>query len=139
MSKLPLPRASTMYLLLCILYLCQAIQAVPITDLTTTCDRSEAPLFVNRRTLWDIVSTCMLTVLACIYSSLHPNIPSPNDTPVRILLRRVGIMGIALLCPDAAVAWALRQWLWARYVTAQFKEHFSVPHLQERYKGEPCS
>jgi hypothetical protein len=50
-------------------------------------------------------------------------------------------MAIALACPDVVVAWALRQWFWARHVTAKFtKEQFSVPHpeppptLQEQYK-----
>jgi hypothetical protein len=130
-----------MYLLLCILYLCRVIQAVP-----ATCDRSEALLSVDHRTLWDIVSTCMLTLFACIYSSLHPNVPSPNDTLVHILFRRVFMMAMALACPDAIVAWALRQWFWARHVTAKFtKDHFSASHLepppalQERYQGESYS
>ncbi|KAG1872167.1 hypothetical protein F4604DRAFT_789261 [Suillus subluteus] len=96
--------------------------------MTTT---SEA---LSSRNLWDIVSTCMLTLLACVYSSVHPNVPSPTDTLVHILLRRFGIMGFALLSPETAVAWALRQWLWSRHVTAQFKDHFSVRRPQERYE-----
>jgi hypothetical protein len=134
-----------MYLLLCILYLCQVIQAVPITY-----DRSEALTLLSvdhtSRTLWDIVSTCMITLFACIYSSLHPNVPSPHHTLLSILCQRAGTMAIALACPDVVVAWALRQWFWARHVTAKFtKEQFSVPHpeppptLQEQYKGEPYS
>ncbi|KAG1808445.1 uncharacterized protein BJ212DRAFT_1436476 [Suillus subaureus] len=44
-------------------------------------------------------------------------------------------MGLALLAPDGVVAWAVRQWLWARHITVQFKEHFSARHLQEeRYE-----
>lgn len=120
-----------MHLLLYILYLSRAIQAAPTTKLTTTSDCSEAVSSVDHRTLWSIVSTCILTHLACIYSSTHPNVPSPKDRPIRILLRRFGIMGLALLSPDLLVAWAIRQWLWARYVTAKFKEHFSARRLQE--------
>ncbi|KAG1775233.1 hypothetical protein EV702DRAFT_452827 [Suillus placidus] len=120
-----------MHSLLYILYLSRVIQAAPTTKLTTTSDCSEGVSSVGHRTLWSIVSTCILTLLACIYSSTHPNIPSPKDRPVRILLRRFGIMGLALLSPDLLVAWAIRQWLWARYVTAQFKGHFSARRLQE--------
>ncbi|KAG1872198.1 hypothetical protein F4604DRAFT_1768001 [Suillus subluteus] len=120
-----------MHLLFFILYLSRVIQAAPTTDLTITSDRSEA-LSSDHRTLWNIVSTCILTLLACIYSSLHLNVPSPNDTPVRILLRRFGIMGIALIAPDAVVGWAARQWFWTRHITTQFEEHFSARHLQER-------
>ncbi|KAG1860362.1 hypothetical protein F4604DRAFT_1588532 [Suillus subluteus] len=115
-----------MPLLLCILYLGRVIQAVPTTDLTTNSGRSEALSSVDHRTLWNIVSTCMLTLLACIYSSLHPNVPSPKDTPVCILLRLLGTMGFALLTPDAAVAWALRQWFWSHYTWTQTHSFFAL-------------
>ncbi|KAG1725833.1 hypothetical protein EDB19DRAFT_1897711 [Suillus lakei] len=101
-----------MYLLLCIfLYLVGVIQAAPTTNpITTTSDSFEAPSFTTR-TLWTIISSCVLTLFACIYSAIHPNIPSPQDSPVLILWRRLGIMIMALIFPELIVAWAMRQWI----------------------------
>ncbi|KAG1734052.1 uncharacterized protein EDB91DRAFT_619985 [Suillus paluster] len=126
-----------MRLLLCILCLVRVIQAAPTTNTSDSPESlwsSESSTCANQRTLWDIISTCALTLLACIYSSIHLNIPSPEDSSIRIFLRRVGTMGIALLAPDLLVGWAMRQWLWARQITAQVKEsHLSVCyHPQER-------
>ncbi|KAG1728647.1 hypothetical protein EDB19DRAFT_1857120 [Suillus lakei] len=109
-----------MCLLFCILYLVRGTQAAPTTNSPVIGDGSEAPSGANFRTLPSIVSTCALTIVARIYSAIHPNIPSPKDSPVLIFLRRLGIMGIALLAPDLLVAWAMRQWLWAYHITAQF-------------------
>ncbi|KAG1731261.1 hypothetical protein EDB19DRAFT_1912560 [Suillus lakei] len=124
-----------MHLLLCIfLHLVGVIQAAPTTNSTaTTSDSSEAPLFITR-TLWNIISSCVLTLFACIYSAIHPNIPSSKDSALRILRRRLGIMLMALIAPELIVTWAMRQWISARQVTKQFKEsgYFNVPQPQEQ-------
>ncbi|KAG1730557.1 uncharacterized protein EDB91DRAFT_1059422, partial [Suillus paluster] len=63
-----------------------------------------------------------LTLFACIYSAIYPNIPSPKDSLARILRRGFGIMVTALIAPELLVTWAMRQWLSARLVTKQFKD-----------------
>ncbi|KAG1809675.1 uncharacterized protein BJ212DRAFT_1279264 [Suillus subaureus] len=110
-------------LALCVLfYLVGVIRAVPTnTTNTTTSDNFEAPTFTTR-TIWSIISTSVLTLFACIYTAIHPNIPSPKDSPLRILWRRFGIMIMALIVPELIVTWAMRQWCSARDVTRQFKE-----------------
>ncbi|KAG2340341.1 hypothetical protein BDR05DRAFT_1002539 [Suillus weaverae] len=125
-----------MRLLPCIfLYLVGVIQAAPTT--TTTSDSSEAPSFTTRTT-WTIVSTSVLTLFACIYSAIHPNIPSPKDSPNRILRRRFAIMIMALIAPELIVTWAMRQWISARHVTRQFKDsgypsvHPEQPESEEK-------
>ncbi|KAG1778895.1 hypothetical protein EV702DRAFT_143345 [Suillus placidus] len=112
-----------MRLLLCIfLHLVGVIQAAPTTNTTTTTiDSFQAPSFTTR-TMWIIVSSSVLTLFACIYSAIHPNIPSPKDSPNRILRRRIGIMIMALIAPELIVIWAMRQWFSARSVTRRFKE-----------------
>ncbi|KAG1725935.1 hypothetical protein EDB19DRAFT_251911 [Suillus lakei] len=125
-----------MRVLLCVtlVYLVVVIRAAPTTNSTaTTSDGSEAPLFTTR-TLWNIVSSCIITLFACIYSAIHPNIPSPQDSPVLILWRRLGIMIMALIFPELIIAWAMRQWFSARQVTKEFKESgfFNVPQPQEQ-------
>ncbi|KIK48616.1 hypothetical protein CY34DRAFT_798136 [Suillus luteus UH-Slu-Lm8-n1] len=122
--------------LICIfLHLVQVIQAAPTTNTTnttTTNDSLEAPSFTTR-TLWTIVSSSVLTLFACIYSAIHPNIPSPKDSPYRISRRRLGIMIMALIAPELIASWAMRQWISARSITRQFKEsgYFSVRRERE--------
>ncbi|KAG2116829.1 hypothetical protein DEU56DRAFT_895718 [Suillus clintonianus] len=120
-------------LLYMILYLAGVIQAAPTTNATTTSEYFEAPSFTNR-TLWNIISSSVLTLLACTYSAVHPNIPSPKDNRFRILWRRLGIMITALIAPELIVLWAMRQWISARNVTKDFKEsgYFNAAQPQKQ-------
>ncbi|KAG2035036.1 hypothetical protein BDR03DRAFT_923490 [Suillus americanus] len=114
--------------LLCVfLYLVGVIQATPTTNTTntTTSDSLKAPSFTTR-TLWTIISNSILTVYACIYTAIHPNIPSPKDSTLNILRRRLWIMIVALFAPELIVSWTIRQWLSARLVTKQFKGYPNV-------------
>ncbi|KAG1848040.1 hypothetical protein DFJ58DRAFT_906805 [Suillus subalutaceus] len=61
-------------------------------------------------TIWSIISSSVLTLFACIYSAIHPNIPSPKDSPLLMLWRRLGVMIMALIAPELIVTWAMRQW-----------------------------
>jgi len=114
------------------LYFVGAVQAAS----TTTGDSSEALLFTTR-TIWTIISGSALTLFACIYSSIHPNIPSPKDSPLRILWRRLGIMIMALIAPELIVTWAMRQWFSARQVTKNFKKS-GYPSVYPESDGESC-
>ncbi|KAG2369197.1 hypothetical protein BDR07DRAFT_1267895 [Suillus spraguei] len=86
-----------------------------------TDDSFKSPSFTTR-TIWIIISSSVLTVFACVYSAIHPNIPSPKDRLRHILWRRLGIMITTLMAPEMVVIWAMRQWLSARQVTRQFKD-----------------
>jgi hypothetical protein len=75
------------------------------------------------RTLWNIVWSCLVTILLCTWVSVHPNIPGPDEEWPRITSRRVGIMLAALIAPELVIAWAMRQRLLAH-------------ELADKYKGE---
>ncbi|KAG0695930.1 hypothetical protein DFH29DRAFT_246079 [Suillus ampliporus] len=116
------PKHPIMRLLLCmILYLIGVIQAAPATSMnaTVTSDGSEAPSLTNR-TLGSIISSCLLTLFTCTYSGIHPNIPSPKDSRIRVLWRRLGIMVMASIAPELIVTWGIGQWLSARRVITPF-------------------
>jgi hypothetical protein len=123
------------------LYLVGVIQAAPGTlttnpTNTTTSDNFEAlSLTFTTRSLWTIVSSSVLTLFACIYSAIHPNIPSPHDSPHCIIRRRLGVIIMALIAPELIVTWAMRQWISARCVTRQFKES-GYPKVRPESKGE---
>ncbi|KAG2063724.1 hypothetical protein BDR04DRAFT_1085110, partial [Suillus decipiens] len=106
----------SLLLLYIILYLVAVIQAANTTTTTSESFKFEAPTFTTR-IIWSIISNCVLTLFACIYSAIHPNIPSPKDSSFLILRRRLGIMIMALIAPELIVTWAIRQWFSARHVT----------------------
>ena len=74
------------------------------------------------RTTWNIVWSSLLTIFACTWLAIHPNIPAPNDSFIRVKLRRMLLMGVGLLAPELIILWAMRQQAIAR-------------HLAELYKG----
>ncbi|KAG1886408.1 uncharacterized protein F5891DRAFT_1132456 [Suillus fuscotomentosus] len=80
------------------------------------------PSFTTK-TLWTIISSSVLTLFACIYSAIHPNIPSPKDSGSFLIIRRqLGMMIMTLIAPEMIVTWAMRQSFSAHQVTRQFKE-----------------
>ncbi|TFK66592.1 hypothetical protein BDN72DRAFT_748419, partial [Pluteus cervinus] len=68
------------------------------------------------RTLLEIVRSCLLTIAACVYRSIHPNVPDPEATNWRISLNKLKISFYALIAPEAMMWWAIRQWYGARMI-----------------------
>jgi len=62
-----------------------------------------------------------MTLFSCIWIALHPNIPGPDDSRLRIFLRRVELMVLALIAPEFVVLWAMRQWLVSRRLTEKYR------------------
>ncbi|KAG2120185.1 hypothetical protein BD769DRAFT_1361868 [Suillus cothurnatus] len=81
-------------------------------------------LSCNTRTLWDILLTCWLTLFACTWTAIHPDIPSMNEGVVAITFRRLLLMVMALLGPEFVISWAAWQFLCARQVTENFNNAF---------------
>ncbi|KAI9507959.1 hypothetical protein F5148DRAFT_980654 [Russula earlei] len=75
------------------------------------------------RSLGNIIWSCAVTLFLCTWVSVHPNIPSPDETWLQVTMRRLGLMIAALLIPEAMIALALRQRL-------------AADELAEKYKGE---
>jgi hypothetical protein len=44
------------------------------------------------------------------------NIPGQGEGPLLAVLRKVGVMGLAVIAPEVVIAWAMRQWLVARRI-----------------------
>ncbi|KAG2104357.1 uncharacterized protein F5147DRAFT_265548 [Suillus discolor] len=112
--------------LLCVFlyYLVGVIRAAPTTNTTntTTSDIFKAPSFTTR-TLWSIISSSVLTLFACVYSAIHPNIPNPKHSGYpHTLWRQLGMMIMALILPELIATWAMRQWFSAHQVTRQFEK-----------------
>ncbi len=58
------------------------------------------------RGTFDILSTCVITMLLCVWTAVHLNVPAPGSF-WRPKLRKVGWLVLALLAPEmiAYTAW----------------------------------
>ncbi|TFK59235.1 hypothetical protein BDN72DRAFT_781013 [Pluteus cervinus] len=68
------------------------------------------------RSLVDIVRSCVLTIFACIYTALHPNIPDPEAKLWQKICARLKMSFYMLIAPEAVIWWAMRQWYGARKI-----------------------
>ena len=88
--------------------------AAPLVDPTSS--NSTSALVINpiastkQRSTWEILWTCLATIFACTWVSIHPNIPSSKDGRMHIALQRLELMVWAILTPEMIIFWAMRQW-----------------------------
>jgi hypothetical protein len=62
-----------------------------------------------------------VTIFACTWIAIHPNVPSPKEGFFLINLRLATIMMFALIAPELIILWAIRQWLMARILAKRYK------------------
>jgi hypothetical protein len=63
----------------------------------------------HTRTLWQLIYSCAATILACIWVSVHPNVPGRQDSRWERLRARLALMLVALIAPEVIVLFAMRQ------------------------------
>lgn len=63
-----------------------------------------------------------MTLFACTWTAIHPNIPGVDEGKVAIISRRLFIMGMALIAPELIITWAAQQFFSARK-TAKDSNH----------------
>ncbi|KXN85195.1 hypothetical protein AN958_11618 [Leucoagaricus sp. SymC.cos] len=72
----------------------------------------ELPECVNParyRTLQGIIWSCLATIFACTWVSMHPNVPDPRWSGFRRLWERIVLMFYAVIAPEFIAVWAFRQ------------------------------
>ncbi|KAJ6468374.1 hypothetical protein C8R45DRAFT_468299 [Mycena sanguinolenta] len=104
-----------MLLILSLVYLLTRYRAVsghPLgsRDEPVSCDSN-----VNSRSLFAILTSCLITVFACTWLSVHPNVPPPNQSKLAPFWRRLGLMLVAVIAPEFMAGFAARQFLDARW------------------------
>ncbi|KAJ7704571.1 hypothetical protein B0H17DRAFT_894713, partial [Mycena rosella] len=63
---------------------------------------------------------CLTTIFACTLVSVHPNVPSPNQTLLSLLWRRLNMMLVEVIAPELMVCFAARQFVTARWFSKKF-------------------
>ncbi|KAJ7291723.1 hypothetical protein C8J57DRAFT_1705209 [Mycena rebaudengoi] len=75
----------------------------------------------NCRKLFDIIWGCLVTIFACTWVSVHPNVPPPNQGPLTLLWRRLKMMLVAIIAPEVMVGFAARQFFTSRWYANEHK------------------
>ena len=122
---------TNMLLVLTLVYLFHGFQthAAPLTSLlaeSTVLNTSACICPADQRSIWDILGSCLATIFACSWVSVHPNIPALYESRWRVFRRRLELMFWAVLAPELIILWAFRQWS-------------SACRLEELYKGKLSS
>ncbi|KAG0702529.1 hypothetical protein DFH29DRAFT_494496 [Suillus ampliporus] len=89
-----------------------------------TLDASDSASSCDTRSLWSIVWSCAVTLFACTWTAVHPNIPGMNEGKFVIISRRLSIMILALIAPELMITWAVRQFFSARAAAEEFNQAF---------------
>ena len=71
----------------------------------------------DSRSIYGILWSCLSTIFACSWITVHPNMPAPGDSQWAVLRRRLAIMAYFLLTPEFVILWAARQHFVARNLT----------------------
>ncbi len=76
-------------------------------------DTEGVPVCIDdRRTVSNIVWSCLVTIFASTWLAIHPNVPGKKITDkgaISLAVERAKIMGIAILAPEVVVGWAAEQ------------------------------
>ena len=76
------------------------------------------------RSIYGILWSCLSTIFACTWITVHPNIPAPGESRWVVLGRRMAIMGYILLVPETIIYWAGRQ----HYAARNFTKRYQTKH-----------
>ncbi|KAJ7469584.1 hypothetical protein FB451DRAFT_1091624 [Mycena latifolia] len=84
-------------------------------------DRNVADI-LQPRTLIGLLWSCLTTIFACTWVSVHPNLPRPGPTQrwLNPNWRRIRMMVIAIIAPELIVFCAARQFFFARAFSKEF-------------------
>ncbi|TAQ90572.1 hypothetical protein B7494_g1095 [Chlorociboria aeruginascens] len=100
--------------------LTRRVDAAP-TNITAL--RTEiAPMWVDDppgRGTWSLVYSNVFTILVCVYTAIHMNIPPIGDTNLMCWARKIKWVIIAIFAPEIVVFTAFLQWLKARTFLAK--------------------
>jgi len=83
--------------------------------------------YFDDRTVWSIVWSCLVTLFACSWVAVHPNVPRATDSEVLILGRRLATMGYMLLAPELVIYWAASQHFSAKEIAAKHQREGEQP------------
>ncbi len=81
-------------------------------DVSSADDEGALWCLQDRRTVLNILWSCLATIFASTWLAIHPNVPGKKFTDkgeISLAVERAKIMGIAILAPEVILGWAAEQ------------------------------
>ncbi|KAF4609604.1 hypothetical protein D9613_012259 [Agrocybe pediades] len=98
------------------------VLAAPAQDVLFMYGEREQTLPVsNKRSIWNIIYSCLATLFACSWVSVHPNVPTPCLSGIKHGIRRLELMVWSIIAPEYTIFWATAQWVSARKIETKYK------------------
>jgi len=123
------PIVCSMLFLTLFLYYAWAYNPGIAAPIDSSIDSDNASLLLSRdagssdlcpRKRVEIIWSCIATILAASWVSVHPNLPHRKGSKVKKTLRRIELMLWAIITPELIIFWAMRQWHGARRMEREF-------------------
>ena len=70
----------------------------------------------------DILSSCLVTLTACVYTAIHLNVPPLHETKLHFLWRKVKWVALALFAPEIVLYTAFKQFAEARVLVKELNQ-----------------
>jgi hypothetical protein len=108
-------------LLLALHYLSGTGLSAPINSTSTTTLEAEDGIHIyvyttNYRSIAQIVTSCVSTILLCTWFTIHPDVCGYKSTWRQRIGRKLELFAWALLMPELVMMWACCQWFGARAI-----------------------
>ena len=123
MMSILFPILSTMLFFFAVVYLLRdkhTALAMPIQQFDTQTQKIPVSSLNDQRSIWDIIWSCLATIFACSWVSVHPNIPPPGASAVKVAIRRLELMAWSIIAPEYTIFWAAVQWISARKIEKKY-------------------
>ncbi|KAF5328375.1 hypothetical protein D9619_013262 [Psilocybe cf. subviscida] len=91
------------------------------------------------RQWYTIGQSCLVTIIACVWTSAHPNVNGPMDSGWTCTKRRVVTMFCALFAPEVVLYWAVQQLSTAHEIVSAYNREFASQYLMEDEKPQSLS
>ncbi|KAJ3570428.1 hypothetical protein NP233_g4404 [Leucocoprinus birnbaumii] len=87
------------------------------------------------RTMQQIILSCLVTIFACTWVSLHPNVPHPDNSGWENFSMRLRTVFWAIIGPEFVTIWAFRQRIGAAEHAEDYNKKFSLkPRARSKFK-----
>lgn len=75
----------------------------------------------NYRGTWDLIVSCVLTLMICVWSALHLNVPVKQSKLKDRNVRRLRWILLGIFAPEVVVSTAFAQYLTARWLLSEIR------------------
>lgn len=80
----------------------------------------------NGRGTFTLVSSCVLTLVICVYSAMHLNVPPHGETGIRFWLRNIRWALLGIFGPELVVFIAWKQYLSAKSIVKRSQDELHL-------------